>query len=61
MKNYVSAFALLLPLALTGRVERARRGRVLMATLKGTYLFAYEVYDRGKYSQSVRRGRFRRV
>jgi hypothetical protein len=42
MKNYVSAFALLLPLALTGAGSALAAEECSVATLKGTYLFAYE-------------------
>jgi hypothetical protein len=42
MKNYVSAFALLLPLALTGVGSALAAEECSVATLKGTYLYAYE-------------------
>ena len=42
MKNYVSALALLLPLALTGAGSGLAAEECSVATLKGTYLFAYE-------------------
>ena len=42
MKNYVSAFALLLPLALTGVGSALAAEECSVATLKGRYLFANE-------------------
>jgi hypothetical protein len=42
MKNYVSAFALLLPLALAGVGSALAAEECSVATLKGTYLYAYE-------------------
>ena len=42
MKNYVSAFALLLPLALAGVGSALAAEECSVATLKGTYLFAFE-------------------
>jgi hypothetical protein len=42
MKNFVSAFALLLPLALAGVGSALAAEECSVATLKGTYLFAYE-------------------